>query len=146
MDKAYDWTWRKDWRTGLPCVMTFDRLYREASEICSPELYCRLVEVNMYIQESYFYGLYLQDMFEGNRREVTDRLNRLARIAFVKAYLCERRAGLQPRKPGPAEGFIEARDRAVEAKHRREREFRDEQRWQGFCAIWLAIAGLMENK
>lgn len=139
---AYDWIWRKD---GRP--MTFQKLYREALEVCSPELYLRHLTAKTLLVEVYMHGLFYNVHDLRDRRKVF----RLIEQAVVRAYLFERRSGLPPRTPGAPPGcneVIGAVQEAVvrEAKKLQEAEQQRRHRehvkhvqntWR---AMWSAVA------
>lgn len=119
----YDWAWRA---AGQP--MTFVRLFREAIEVCSPELYQRRAVAQEIIEAAYMNGLIreLTDLFRSNS-EAYRVLMRLVAQAFVRAYLRERRAGVVPRVPGVPAGtqaLVDEVHAAVDAEYLRASERR----------------------
>lgn len=118
--------------------MTFERLRREAIEVCSPELYQRRAVAMEVVKEAYLCGLTreLTNLFR-SRREADRVLHRLVEQAFVRAYLRERRAGVPPREPGVPSGtdvLVDHASRAVTAEYYRVRERRMEAEAEAYRA------------
>lgn len=113
----YDWTWRKRARE-TDGVMTFDRIKHEAVEICSSALYLRRGYALAFVSAAYMHGGLQKNDIAIWRRRIEQ--------AFVRAYLIERRIGIQPRDPGPPAGsdivYNEAQEDAKRSSER-ERQF-----------------------
>lgn len=110
----YDWTWRKRARE-TDGVMTFDRIKHEAVEICSSALYLRRGYALAFVSAAYMHGGLQKNDIAIWRRRIEQ--------AFVRAYLIERRIGIQPRDPGPPTGSDIVYNEAQEdAKRSSERE------------------------
>jgi len=146
-EPAYDWTWRKKQ------PMLFQHIFREAVEVCSPELYLRWITAKIYIDELYWYGLLPDFLDIHDRRDVAIAWQRLIAIELVRAYLRERRAGVLPRKPGPPpetserinmvrehiQRLSEAAEEARRQEQLRERERHQQMQWKMFATAWLTI-------